>query len=117
MSKPNAELVNDRAKLLLHRIAARRLREDPTLLERARVHLEEIRAQRQERSYMGEWEDLLSLDVASLRQMIVQRGERMTRLRLSSPFPVLLGITDPETRRRIWRNARHAVCRMMDRGE
>ena len=116
MSKPNAEMVNDRVKLLFHRIAARRLRDDPTLLERARAHLKEIRAQREERSYMDEWEELLSLDLASLRRVIVLRDERMTRLRISSPFPVLLGITDPDLRRRLWRNARHAVSRIIDGG-
>ncbi len=105
----NAEQVNDRVKLLFHRLIARRLGEDPTLVELARVELAKIRERREERTYMHEWAELLALPVDALRREIVRRDARMTRLRISSPLGPLIDVRDPDLRRRIWRNARRAL--------
>jgi hypothetical protein len=105
----NAELINDRVKLLFHRLIARRLGQDPSLIELARQELARVREQREERTYMKEWDEILRLDVETPRRVIVRRDERMTRLRISSPMGPLIDVRDLELRRRIWRNARRAL--------
>jgi hypothetical protein len=57
----------------------------------------------------GEWDRLLRLDVGTLRQVIIRRDERMTRLRSSSPFASVIDVRDPELRRRVWRASRRAL--------
>lgn len=110
----NAEVINDRVKLLFHRLIARRLGQDPSLVELARQELAKIRELRAERTYMKEWEEILSLDVETLRRVIVRRDQRMTRLRISSPMGPLIDVRDPDLRRRIWRNARRALSGSRD---
>lgn len=111
--EPNAEAVNDRVKLLFHRLIARRLGEDPSLVALARDAMAKTRESREERSYMREWEELLSLDVDVLRREITRRDERMTRLRISSPLGCLIDVADPALRRRIWRSARIALTKQL----
>lgn len=97
----NQEAVNNRAKLMMHRIVARRLARDSSLVSIARAKLSDgSRAL----DASAEWRDLLSLDLPELRRQITARTERMERLRLSSPFAT--GFTDPQLRRRIWQLAR-----------
>ena len=105
----NEELINDRVKLLFHRLIACRLGQDPSLVELARQELANVSEQREERTYMKEWEEILSLDVETLRRVIVRRDQRMTCLRISSPMGPLIDVRDPDLRRRIWRNARRAL--------
>lgn len=97
------EVVNDRAKLLLHRLIARRLAREPGLIEAARAWLDpSVGAP----SHVREWEELLRLEPGLIRRALVSRSERMTRLRLSSPFYAVSGFQDPAFRRRVWRLAR-----------
>ena len=105
----NAEVVNDRVKLLFHRLIARRLGQDPSLVSLALDELAKIRARGEERTFMNEWAELLALPVDRLRREIVRRDERMTRLRISSPLGSLIDVRDPDFRRRVWRNARRAL--------
>lgn len=104
----NREAVNDRAKLLMHRIVARRVSRDPSLVADAVRALSRAEARDPGRGYHAEWRSLLALPLAELRRILTRRDERMVWLRLSSPFMVLPGIdlTDPGLRRRIWRLAR-----------
>jgi hypothetical protein len=102
----NAEQVNDRAKLMIHRLVARRMATDPGLIGRAREALSKASAAGDAHTYMDEWRDLLAHDPAELRRLITARSAEMTRLRLSSPFALLAGVEDLELRRRIWRMAR-----------
>ncbi len=92
---PNAELVNDRVKLLFHRLVARRLGQDPTLVDLARQELARQRTRAADRTCFAEWDELLRLDVGILRRELVRRDQRMTRLRLSSPFASVVDIRDP----------------------
>jgi len=98
----NAELINDRAKLLMHRLIARRLRQQPDLIECARRNLSAYGAD----TCGGEWAKLLCLDMATLVSRLVARDEVMTRLRLSSPFVGVIDFSPIDLRRRIWRKAR-----------
>jgi hypothetical protein len=99
----NQEAINDRAKLLLHRLVARRLAREPGLIEAARSRLDpSIGAP----DHVREWDELLRLEPGLIRRALVSRSERMTRLRLSSPFFQVSGLQDTAFRRRVWRLAR-----------
>lgn len=88
----NAETVNDRAKLLYHRIVARQVATDPNLIRRARQVISEWRSRGQHYSFLDECERLLDLDPTQLRRLITQRSENMKRLRISSPLGLASGL-------------------------
>ncbi len=54
---------------------------------------------------------LLDLPPSEIRHLLASRSERMTRLRLSSPFILAEGIdfSDTALRRRIWRAAKRVA--------
>jgi len=92
---------DDRFKLLMHRMIARRL--DASAIAVARARVDEIDDGRECRQ---EWRSLLGLPVDGLRRRITERSEEMTRLRLSSPLPIVFDFTDEALRRRMWRLAK-----------
>ncbi|MDP6774021.1 MAG: hypothetical protein QGI63_07100 [Rhodospirillales bacterium] len=106
----NAERVNDRAKLMIHRMVARRMASDPGLVDRARAVLSRARTAGQPYEHIAEWEDLLAREPAELRRIICARSDNMDRLRASSPFAPVAGVEDPDLRRRIWRMARRGMA-------
>jgi len=106
----NAEQVNDRAKLLIHRLVARRMAAEPEIIDRARESLGTLRAAGNAGEDIREWEVLLARDPTEIRRMITGRSEEMRRLRLTSPFFRAAGVEDPALRRRIWRMARRGLA-------
>lgn len=108
---PNAETVNDRAKLLYHRIVARQIATDPDLIDRARQVISEWRSMGHQYDVFDEWDRLLNLDPAQLRRQITERSENMTRLRISSPLGIASGlfVNDEALRRRIRRKAKNGL--------
>ena len=87
MSGPvNKERVNDTANLMMHRLIARKIDRDPSLVEKARVSLGRSAEHFKDYSFVREWNDVLDLPVPRVRQLLTSRDEAMTRLRLSSPF-------------------------------
>lgn len=106
----NAELVNDRAKLLYHRLVARRLRRDPGLVLRARDVIADSSFRAVE---AAAWHSLLSGSLPALMRVLTGRSAEATRLRLNSPFPFVdeLKIEKEELRRRLWRAARRGFAR------
>jgi hypothetical protein len=109
----NQEVVNDLAKLIMHRLIARTLARDPSLVERAKVSNARAAERLPNRSFVQEWRGLLAQPVSELRMRLVSRSEDMTRLRLSSPFVIADGVdfTDQIVRRRIWAAARRLAAR------
>ena len=103
----NQEIVNDTAKLIMHRLIARALVRDPSLVDRARVSLARISARFPDRSFVADWERLLRLSTRELRALLISRDQNMKRLRLSSPFVTAEGVDfgNPILRRRIVRGA------------
>lgn len=98
---PNAESVNDRAKLIMHRLIARRLPSSD----------QELRAVREALALDGteaakEWLAILRQDSMQVGRQIAQRGAHMNRLRLSSPLTLIVDFRDPSLRKRIWKKAR-----------
>jgi hypothetical protein len=113
----NQETVNDAAKLMMHRLIARRLGRDPSLVERARIAQAKIAVRFTDRPFVREWDELLRLPAATLRRKLVSRISDMARLRISSPFLVTEGVdfTDYDLRLRIRRAARRVAERGLAR--
>jgi len=109
----NQEIVNDTAKLIMHRLIARLLVRDPLLVDRAKVSLAKISVHFPDRSFVGDWEELLRLTTRELRTLLTSRDQEMKRLRLSSPFVTAEGVdfSDQALRRRIRRAAKRIVAR------
>jgi hypothetical protein len=106
-AKVNESEVGDTAKLMIHRLIARRMRHDPTLLDRAKtVHARQA-DEFEGWPFVREWDVLLSLPPSDLTLKLVSRDCEMMRLRNSSPFYLAHDVLkDPEFRGRIARAAR-----------
>lgn len=102
----NEETVNDRAKLIMHRLIARRLLREPDLIMAARSRLS---APDGAADHVREWDDLLRLEPQLIRRALTSRSEHMERLRLSSPFANVSDFRDPAFRKRVWRLARRGL--------
>jgi len=102
------EIVNDRLKLMYHRLVVRRLVHNSSLIDDARKVVFQWRTQPERKPFVGEWEELLSQPLDRICQLISSRSQDATRLRLSSPFPHVerLKVGNEATRRRMWRKAR-----------
>lgn len=111
--RPNAELINDRAKLLYHRLVARRLRRDPGLVARVRDAIDKPPFAATASSWADDWRRLLSAPLPQLLRVLVGRSPDAARLRVNSPFPFVDGlkIEKEELRRRLWRIARRGFAR------
>ena len=101
---PNRESVNDRAKLILHRLVARSLRANPALLEDARTRLRSLAGPAPD--YVMQWARLLDQPAEDVADLIGSRSEHMTHLRVSSPFRLPEGFDDEAWRRRVWKKAK-----------
>jgi hypothetical protein len=113
----NQEQVNDTAKLMMHRLIARAIGRDPSLIDRAKISLNRSSSERYEGySFVSEWSALLRLPPSKVRRRLTSRDEEMTRLRLSSPFVIAEGIdfSDVALRRRIWRAAKRLAVKSTD---
>ncbi len=91
----------DRRALALGKALAERIAEDPSLVEKAHRYVRE----RLERASPGEWRELREWDrilesasLPRLRQLLVDPGERATRLRQTLPF---LEALSPDERQEI----------------
>jgi hypothetical protein len=105
--KVNESEVGDTAKLMIHRLIARRIRRDPTLVEKAKaVHARQA-DQFKDWPFVPEWDALLALPPANLASRLAGLDHEMVRLRNSSPFYLAFeSLKDPEFRLRIARAAR-----------
>jgi hypothetical protein len=119
MPSLNQEIVNDTAKLMMHRLIARLLVRDPLLADRARASLAEITEHFPSRSFVADWEELLRLPTSELRALLTTRSQEMRRLRLSSPFVTAEGVdfADQNLRRRIRRAAKRIAARTLHRNQ
>jgi hypothetical protein len=109
----NKERVNDTAKLMMHRLIARELGRDPSLLDRARISQAKMAERFADRPFVREWDELLSASAAELRARLTSQDSDMVRLRSSSPFVLAEGVdfTDYDLCLRIHRAARRVVER------
>ena len=109
----NQEIVNDAAKLMMHRLIARRLARDPALVDRARAAHARVSARYAGQPFVRDWDRLLCRPPSELRLLLASRDREMNRLRLSSPFVIADGVdfTDLALRQRIWRAAKRLAMR------
>lgn len=117
MNGLNPERVNDTAKLMMHRLIARELGRDSSLVAKARDSLNRSAEHYQGYSFVQDWNEFLERPVSEIRSLLTNRDEKMTRLRLSSPFVVAEGIDfgDEDLRRRIWKAAKRVARRATGR--
>ncbi|OAF04299.1 hypothetical protein AYJ54_24230 [Bradyrhizobium centrolobii] len=109
----NREYVNDTAKLMMHRLIARQIGRDPSLVERAKDSLARSSQRYEGYDFVREWSDVLGFPPSTVRRRLTSRDEEMTRLRLSSPFVLAEGVNfeDHALRRRIWKAAKRIAER------
>lgn len=81
----NEGVVGDTTKLMAHRLIARKLRCDPTLVERAKIAHARQADQFAGWSFVREWQDLLALLPRELASRLISRDREMVRLRNTSP--------------------------------
>jgi hypothetical protein len=115
----NQETVNDTAKLLMHRLIAREVSRDPSLIEQASAHNLRLAGQYPGHAFVSEWNVLLELPPAVLCAKLTSRDAEMVRMRISSPFPFVgrPKLTDYGFRRRIWRAAKRIVRSRLRRSQ
>lgn len=109
----NQEYVNDTAKLMMHRLIARQIGHDPSLVEKAKDSLARSSQHFEGYAFIREWSDVLDFPPSTIRRRLTSRDEEMTRLRLSSPFVLAEGVnfSDDTLRRRIWKAAKRIAHR------
>jgi hypothetical protein len=98
--------IAERARLLSHRLYATRLEMDAGLLDAARSVIEgRIRGGG---GTIGErvWAQLLRAGMDEIVERMLDQGEEGRLLRANSPFSILIGVTDPDMRKSLWRQAR-----------
>ena len=100
----NRESVNDRAKLILHRLVARSLRANPALLDEARARLQSLEGPAPD--YVIQWARVLDRPAEEVADLIGSRSEHMTHLRVSSPLRLPEMFDDETWRRRVWQKAK-----------
>jgi len=85
--------------IVLHRVIAQRVSENPALLDVARANLRRWVSQDGERLYWTEWEKILAGPLETILVFMVSPNETARRLRQSSPFS---GILTPRERWKIY---------------
>jgi hypothetical protein len=65
----------------MHRLIVRRLRRDPSLVEKAKVAHARQAVQFADWPFVREWQDLLALPVGELASKLISREREMVRLR------------------------------------
>jgi hypothetical protein len=94
--------VAEERSLALHQEVARRLREQPELLDKARERVESwSKAGNVAGFYVTAWQEVLSGTLDDVIDVITGRDERAVGLRQASPFA---GVIDPATRWSILRS-------------
>jgi hypothetical protein len=109
----NRETINDTVKLIMHRLIARKLVRNPSLVARARTSLEKMAARFPDRPFVQEWDTVLQRPVNEIVAVLRGRDEDARRLRLSSPFVLAEGIDfkDEALRRPIGQAAKRLAAR------
>jgi hypothetical protein len=109
----NEGVVGDTAKLMMHRLIVRRLRRDPSLVDKAKVAHARQAAQFADWPFVREWQHLLALPTGELASKLISRDREMVRLRNSSPFYLAEGVHfgDYDMRIRLRKAARRVVQR------
>ena len=88
--------LHDLKSLYAHRLIARKLKENPKLLQKAKDNLE-IAMKVADIDAFKEWEVVLRAPLSKICEFMVRSSETATRMRQSSPFSGLLTEQERET--------------------
>jgi hypothetical protein len=81
----------DERSLAMHQLIAAKVQADPALLDKARENVRRWQADEgSPKLALAEWEQILIGSINQIVQFLVERSERATRLRQSSPFAGIL---------------------------
>lgn len=123
MARPDLEMVNDRMKLMMDRLIARRISRDPELVRRAHQDLLEDRnaAGADAQWWMDEWLEVLEKGNDHVRQFICSRSEYARQMANASPLYSMNAVGDMfhdlALRRRILNKARQGLILLEERRE
>ena len=85
--------LHDAKSLALHTVIAWKISRDPSLLEKARENLADMRSRHEPDTmplYIEEWEQILTLHWKQVAALLIAVTEEAIRLRSSSPFTGIL---------------------------
>lgn len=83
---------------------------DRSIIARVHEELAEAASSESVPEHVLEWLKLIEENENNpVERIVVSRGERMDRLRLSSPFAFVVDFRDAQLRRRIWKLARRGA--------
>lgn len=103
----NGHTVTERTSLLHHELYASAIDKDPSYVDRARAVIDaEIRSNG---GTIGEqkWQALLKRPWLTIRRSMLADTPEGRLLRSNSPFSIVIGVPNPDTRRRLWRKAKY----------
>jgi hypothetical protein len=104
MAPVNLHRLAEERSLALHRLIAERVRDEPSLLERARDRVRSWLADGSvARPYAEQWAALLEAPPGAVAQALVDPSEAARALRQVSPFA---GAVGPRERWQVWRRVR-----------
>lgn len=93
--------------LALHRAIAERVRDDASILPRARGRVRQwLETGQVARYWAEEWDRVLALSDQEICTWLVDESEHARAMRQVTPFA---GVIDPRTRWRIWREVRESL--------
>ena len=102
----------DARSLELHRVVARKMRQDPALFELSRATLARWRARvgAQSQPYLAQWESLMSEGLEACLAVAVEESQRADALRQCSPFSGILTNSERFSFLKTWKHE-HAASR------
>lgn len=103
----DAHEINERFRLLTHRVYAQRIDEDPTLIARAATAIQQTIEHGEPTLGERMWSALLTLPATTIKASMLDCGPEGRLLRSNSPFSELIGVTDIEDRRALWKQAQN----------
>jgi hypothetical protein len=85
---------SDWRSLEMHRLIAKKLEANPSLVERARSNISRWKSLRGETPAYSEWEDILSSGNERILRALTGEDQESARLRSSTPFTGILSETE-----------------------
>jgi hypothetical protein len=124
MFRPDVEVVNDRMKLIMDRLIAKRIRQDPELVRRAYDWLRDLRDSAGDEGHewwMEEWLQVLERGDDEVCAFIHSRGQYERQMANASPLYSAPAIGDmfhdTQLRRRLLNKARDGLILLHERHE
>ena len=103
----DAHKITEQTILIAHRIYANLIDQDHGYLDRARCLLESKHNSGSLTAGEEAWLGLFDAPWTSIRTAMLADTPNGRLLRSNSPFSLVIGISDPQERRQLWRQAKH----------